>query len=64
MSTITTPNATETQLLQLDKIMQLAGEAGEVARIEIAEPPPPSARASQGPGAASPAFSRVWERPS
>ena len=41
MNTVTTRSkATETHLLQLDKIMQLAGEAAEVARIEISNPPP------------------------
>lgn len=40
MSTvIAAPKATETQLLQLHKIMELVGEAGDVARIEIAQPP-------------------------
>jgi hypothetical protein len=32
---------TEAQLLQLDKIMSLVGEAAEVARIEIDNPPKP-----------------------
>ncbi len=42
MSTvITAPKATETQLLQLNTIMQLAGEAAEAARLEISNPPPP-----------------------
>lgn len=41
MSTvITAPKATETQLLQLNTIMQLAGEAAEAARFEISNPPP------------------------
>jgi hypothetical protein len=38
---INVPKATETQLLQLNTIMQLAGEASEVARFEISNPPPP-----------------------
>ncbi len=38
---IKVPKATETQLLRLDTIMQLVGEAAEVARLEISNPPPP-----------------------
>jgi len=38
---VSAPLITEPQLLQLDKIMSLVGEAAEVARIEIGNPPPP-----------------------
>jgi hypothetical protein len=40
-SVVAAPAITETQLLQLDKIMSLVGEAAEVARIEIDNPPSP-----------------------
>lgn len=40
MSTLSAaPRASETQLLQLNTIMQLCGEAADIARVEIAHPP-------------------------
>jgi len=48
ITVINVPKATETQLLQLNTIMQLAGETAEVARFEISNPPPPTGAGQPG----------------